>query len=528
MFFHEHEVDPVFPAFRQGIDGLFQDMPFQALVDQDLADLFSFTIRYKVYVAVFHFPDAVHIVHFRFCRAVVSRCHGKSVCQDVCRTKDHDDGAGKVGPFDAGNDCEGRYRSINAAINKIAEMADFCGCRKAFFYLFNGVSVFHAWCSGFLQEIPQIECGEFEPNQSNRLLRSYKIGVIMAGFFLNNTISVNAVIFAVLALTIWFSGSRLTYIADAMADRFGLSRSMVGLVFLSTATSLPEIATTLVSAAEHLPGLAVNNLFGGIALQTVILAVADLWTKGAISNYPRKANHALEATLLVSLLSLCAIVFVIDEPWAILHVGTGSVAVFVVYILSIALLRRYDESSDWVPVDLPETLVPTLAPADQTRTGALSNTKLLAAGIGMIAVILLAGVAIVNVSNVLSEQSGIGNNLMGVIFLAGATSLPELTTTITAVRLGAYTLAISNIFGSNLIMLVLVFPADILFTEGPILRGAGATVELAVALGILVTSIYLIGLIIRRKPRIGRMGIDSAVVALVYVVGLFLYWALPD
>ena len=62
---------------------------------------------------------------------------------------------------------------------------------------------------------------------------------------------------------------------------------------------------------------------------------------------------------------------------------------------------------------------------------------------------------------------GAGTRFIGVTLLAGATSLPELTTSITAVRIGAYTMAISNIFGSNLIMLVLVFPADVLFRSSP-------------------------------------------------------------
>ena len=138
---------------------------------------------------------------------------------------------------------------------------------------------------------------------------------------------INILIFGMLALGIWYAGSRLTYLADAVAGRFKLASSMMGLVFLALATSLPEIATTMTAAAKQNADLVLNNLFGGIALQTAILALADFWAKGAISNYPRKATHALEATLLVALLACLQTAFIIGEPVSFLNVGMGSVLV---------------------------------------------------------------------------------------------------------------------------------------------------------------------------------------------------------
>ncbi|MBT8409214.1 MAG: sodium:calcium antiporter, partial [Alphaproteobacteria bacterium] len=95
---------------------------------------------------------------------------------------------------------------------------------------------------------------------------------------------------------------------------------------------------------------------------------------------------------------------------------------------------------------------------------------------------------------------------------------------LTAVRIGAYTMAISNIFGSNLIMMVLVFPADILFREGPILNEVTPTVSLSLTFGILVTTIYLIGLIVRRKPKVGSAGLDSVLVLIVFGASLVAYY----
>ncbi len=330
-------------------------------------------------------------------------------------------------------------------------------------------------------------------------------------------------LFAVSALAVWKAGSGLAYVADTLADRYKLGKSFMGLVALSTATSLPEIATTLSAATKQSQELVLNNLFGGIALQTAILAMADFWARGSITNYPRKANHALEATLLNLMLGLTVIVLVLGERWSVASVGFGSVTIATFYIGSIALLRRYDHSGDWIPVDLPEDERDDELPGftDQEPTERL----LLLAGL-YCAMVLVFGLGLVVSADVIADRSGLGASFIGVTLLAAATSLPELTTSIAAVRLGAYTLAISNIFGSNLIMLVLVFPADVLFRSGPILASPSPTVLAALGFGIVVTSIFLTGMIVRRKPKLGPVGADSVLVLLVFVASMLSYYVL--
>lgn len=329
-------------------------------------------------------------------------------------------------------------------------------------------------------------------------------------------------LFAVCATFVWYAGARLAYLADTLADRFKLAKSLVGLLLLSLATSLPEVATTLSAAVSQARDLVLNNLFGGIALQTAILAMSDFWARGAITNYPRKANHALEATLLVLLLSVALIMTNLGETVVLFGVGLGSALIAVIYVGAIWLLRRYDDSTDWVPVDLPDPEpLPFPAPSGLAETG---NRALIGQAVAACFLILVFGLGLVVFAERIAEQSGLGTSFIGVTLLAGATSLPELTTSITAVRIGAYTMAISNIFGSNLIMLVLVFPADILFRQGPILQGGSKTASLALSFGIAVTAIYLIGLIVRRKPKIGTFGLDSVLVLFTFVGSLAAYY----
>ena len=185
-------------------------------------------------------------------------------------------------------------------------------------------------------------------------------------------------------------------------------------------------------------------------------------------------------------------------------------------------MRRYDDSSDWVPVDLPDPdPLPFPAPSGLAQRG---NTSLIWQAVAACIAILVFGLLLVLLAERIAIQSGLGTGFIGVTLLAAATSLPELSTSIAAVRIGAYTMAISNIFGSNLIMLVLVFPADILFRAGPILQDTSRSVSLALAFGLVVTAIFLTGLIVRRKPRLGTLGLDSIVVLLVFLLSLAAYY----
>ncbi|CTQ50360.1 sodium:calcium antiporter [Jannaschia donghaensis] len=326
--------------------------------------------------------------------------------------------------------------------------------------------------------------------------------------------------FAVAAGGIWVAGGALARAADRIADRYSLAKSLVGLLFLSVVTSLPEIVTTFAGAVRNQPDLVLGNLFGGVALQTTILAVADLWARGAITRYPRRANHVLECAILIGLLSLVLIAILSGEPAQVGWVGIGALVAGLAYGAGIARLRRYDRAGDWVPVDLPD--VPS---RDRQIREDLRPRRLFATVAVCAVVILVLGLMLMAIAPPLAARLGIGTGLLGVTLLAAVTSLPELTTTIAAVRLGAHGLAISNVFGSNLIMMGLLLPADILYRPAPILRDAEAIAPLSIVFGILVTLIYLIGLTARRKPQIGRLGIDSVAVVACYVLSLAVYFA---
>jgi cation:H+ antiporter len=139
---------------------------------------------------------------------------------------------------------------------------------------------------------------------------------------------------------------------------------------------------------------------------------------------------------------------------------------------------------------------------------------------GFSGIVLLAGWAVAQSADVLAEQTGLGDAFLGATLLALATSLPEVSTTTTASRNGRYTMAISNIFGSNAFDLALLFLADLLYRAGTVMEHAEAPAVFVAAIGAIMTAIYLSGLLERQDRSVLGVGWDSAAAALVYIGGM--------
>ena len=113
----------------------------------------------------------------------------------------------------------------------------------------------------------------------------------------------------------------------------------------------------------------------------------------------------------------------------------------------------------------------------------------------------------------------------GVTLLALATSLPEISTTTAAARNGNYEAAFGNIFGSNAFNVVLLVLVAALAGGAATLEAMSASTRFAAALGILLTSIYLWGLLERDDRTVLRMGWDSAAVVVIALAGFaVMYW----
>ncbi|WP_206663935.1 hypothetical protein [Sphingomonas oligophenolica] len=86
-------------------------------------------------------------------------------------------------------------------------------------------------------------------------------------------------IFVASATVIWFAGVKLADTIDILSARLHLGKALGGVVVLAIATNLPEIAITISAAVSGDVGVAVGNILGGIAIQTVVLVAMDVAMK---------------------------------------------------------------------------------------------------------------------------------------------------------------------------------------------------------------------------------------------------------
>ena len=120
-------------------------------------------------------------------------------------------------------------------------------------------------------------------------------------------------------------------------------------------------------------------------------------------------------------------------------------------------------------------------------------------------VVLLAGVLLARTAEAIPEQTGLGSSFVVAVLVAISTSLPEISTVLAAIRLGQYGMAFSDIFGTNLFDIALIFVVDAFYTGQPVLLEVGNFSLFAALLGAAATLVYIIGLIERRDGALPRM-----------------------
>lgn len=280
----------------------------------------------------------------------------------------------------------------------------------------------------------------------------------------------NLIFFAGAAVLVWAAGARLARYADAVGARTKLSQAFLGMVLLGVATSLPEIATTITGALIGNARLVAGNLLGGVALQIAILALVDLMAvRGALTYFTPQPVLLFQGVMLVLLLGVALAGAAAGEPISFAGVGFTPLLLLAGYIVTVRLSRGGDYLPRWRATNEPQ------APNHETRDeggGPLEHTssRRLYVYCGSSAlVILAAGWALAQSGDALAEQTNLGASFVGVALVAASTSLPELSTTLGAVRRGNHEMAVSNILGTNCLEVGLFFLADVVYRGGPIL-----------------------------------------------------------
>ncbi|MGA3085797.1 MAG: sodium:calcium antiporter [Thermodesulfobacteriota bacterium] len=327
------------------------------------------------------------------------------------------------------------------------------------------------------------------------------------------------------AIATWIAGVYLSRTTDVLDFRWKFGEALGGMILLSAAGSLPEVAITISAAAQHNLPLAAGNLIGGIAMQTMVLAICDMFVKGKkpLSYLVGSLMPVLEASLVVAIVAIVFMGAMLPASVAVFGVSPASILIVMLWALGIAMLNKVRNSPGWEITmqgsksGRPHRRIPH--PKVHHPYEKWSTTRIFLLFLAGSIVTLAAGVALAQSSAVLADRFHINGIVFGATILAAASALPEISTGIAAVRLGDHQLVMSDVFGGNAFQVCLFVLADII-AGTPALPQSGVENGWLAAVGILLTTLYASSVVMRPAKRYLRLGLDSVVAILAFVVGI--------
>jgi cation:H+ antiporter len=334
-------------------------------------------------------------------------------------------------------------------------------------------------------------------------------------------------IFVAAAAAVWVAGTNLSNTTDLLSSRFGLGQALGGLILLAIATNLPEIAITISAALTRNLGIAIGNILGGIAIQTVVLVILDFFgvrARRPLTYMAVSLTLVLEGVLVVAVLVVTIMGTQFPASLIVARVDPSALLIAALWLVGLWLLGKARTDLPWYAKgDAPGGQEPSDTATARAKKDSADKGKSTAREVVVFlvaaAVTLVAGVALEESGNSIAGHIGMTGVLFGATFLAAATSIPELSTGLASVKLGDYQLAVSDIFGGNAFLPTLFLLADLFSGQAVLPRAQRTDIYLA-GLGVLLTTVYLYGLIFRPQRQILRMGVDSLVVLLLYALGM--------
>lgn len=318
-------------------------------------------------------------------------------------------------------------------------------------------------------------------------------------------------VFIVSAAVLVLSGIRLARDGDVIAEGTGLGGLWVGAILVAGATSLPELVTDVSAVRQGTPGLAVGDLFGSSMANMLVLAVADLLTRHTRVLTRVAVNQLAVGTIAVVLTTIAALgVLVPGRP--VLGFGWATVAIALAYAAGMRYLHRNRPE--------PPFRTPAELAAHRPPRAALQRAVIGFAAAGV--AILLAGPYLAESAAALAEQAGISHGFAGVVLLAITTSMPEAVVTATAVRAGAYDLAVGNLLGSNCFNMAVLAALDVADGARSLLAGVSPELAAGALVAVVLTGIAMLDALDRSERAVRRIEVTPILMIAVYLVGIFL------
>lgn len=310
-------------------------------------------------------------------------------------------------------------------------------------------------------------------------------------------------LFAGAAVALVVAATFLTRAADAIAERTGIGRVWIGTILLATATSIPELTSDVAAVWQGNPDLAAGDLLGSSMANMLLLAVLDLVSPRRRVLRKASVQHAMSASLAIVLTAIAGAAILSPVHPSVLGVGIFSLLLLGVYLTGayFAWTRRPRDE----------------APPAHRKKGLLRPALEFLGAAGVVA---LVAPSFASSAAALAEVTGAGQTFLGGWLLGLTTSTPELVASLAAVRMGAFDLAVGNLFGSNALNMALFVALDLANGGAPVFAVLDPVHAITAFLAVLLTAIGLHAVLERGEHR--SLPVDPAAVAILvaYVAGV--------
>lgn len=291
------------------------------------------------------------------------------------------------------------------------------------------------------------------------------------------------------------AGTRLSRYGDIIAEKTGMGGTWVGLVLLATVTSLPELVTGVSSVAiANTPNIAVGDALGSCVFNLMIIVVLDFMQRGESVYTRASTGHILSAAFGIMLIGVVGLNLLLAQSgivWRVVHVGLYTPVILVLYAIAMRTVFRYEKAHLDAYTEQSIARYPDILLRDAVIGYALAA-----------AVVTAAALWLPFVGKQLAVAMGWHQSFVGTLFIAFATSVPELVVTIAALRIGALDMAIGNLLGSNLFDIAIIAIDDLLYLPGPLLAAVSATHGVSALSAMVMTGVAIVGLLYRPRKRV--------------------------
>ncbi|MGM0640665.1 MAG: calcium/sodium antiporter [Thermotogota bacterium] len=280
--------------------------------------------------------------------------------------------------------------------------------------------------------------------------------------------------------------------ASNIAGYFGISQLIIGLTIVAFGTSTPELIVNLLSSSTSNTDLAISNVLGSNLFNTlIILGITSLIAPIGVQKSTVKKE--IPMNFLVTLVLLVLVNdLILNQGNNSLSLGDGIILLLFFIIFFYYVFENAKEQG--------------FKKEDNNNILKIKDFVFVGLGIFML---YLGGDWIVTNAVKISESFGVPQKIIGLTILATGTSLPELVTSITAVRKGNNDIAVGNVVGSNIFNILLVLSSSTFITKIPFNPGDNITIL------VLLFSTILLWLFLRKDHELTKG--EGLILLIIYI-----------